>query len=134
VAVDARVGSLVGACARITGKVVPAQASIVVLDTDLVARLLAAGVPLGTLLVPCPASLSGAADPGSGAGSAASGGVEHLATTSSADTSALGELSGRLAFTGSDVLTLAAAGALLLAFGCAVIRRAQVLRGVSARG
>jgi hypothetical protein len=127
---------LVGACARITSKVVPAQASIVVLDTDLVARLLAAGVPLDTLLVPCPASLPGATDPGSGSGadSAASGGVEHLATTSSADTLASGGLPGRLAFTGSDVLTLAAAGALLLAFGCAVIRRAQVLRRVSARG
>ena len=136
VAVDARVGSLVGACARISGTVVPAHASIVVLDTDLVARLLAAGVPLDKLLVPCPASLSGAPDPGSGAGagSAASGGVEHLATTSSADTSASGGLPGRLAFTGTDVLTLAAAGALLLAFGCAVIRRAQVLRGVWARG
>ncbi|WP_374970401.1 hypothetical protein [Terrabacter sp. BE26] len=61
--VDASVPGLVGACVRVTTKA-PLHASLLVLDKELVATLTRSGVPLGQVVVPCPAGAAHVVKPG----------------------------------------------------------------------
>lgn len=65
---------LVGACVRATAQP-PLQASVLVLDTELIATLTAAGVPLKQVVVPCPAGVGGSAGGGPGSGHGGTGGT-----------------------------------------------------------
>ena len=64
-------GGLVGACVQATAKA-PLNASVLVLDTELVGTLAKAGVPLQQVIVPCPKGLPGG-PPGSGGTGATAG-------------------------------------------------------------
>lgn len=55
---EASVPGLVGACVRATAQP-PVNASVLLLDKELIGTLTAAGVPLQSLVVPCPAGVSG---------------------------------------------------------------------------
>jgi uncharacterized protein (TIGR03382 family) len=57
-------GGLVGACVQATAKA-PLNASVLVLDTELVGTIAKAGVPLQQVIVPCPKGLTGG-QPGAG--------------------------------------------------------------------
>ncbi|HEV7171598.1 MYXO-CTERM sorting domain-containing protein [Pedococcus sp.] len=57
-------GGLVGACVQATAKA-PLNASVLVLDTELVGTLTQAGVPLQQVVVPCPKGITGG-QPGTG--------------------------------------------------------------------
>jgi hypothetical protein len=131
-AAEADVPGLVGACVRVTRQGAPVQSTLVVLDRDLIDELIAAGVPLEPLIVPCPrpAASPPAGVTGSGAQPAR---TPTSGEGSSASKSLASFLPGRLAFTGSGVLLLGGAGALLLALGVAATRRATALRTVAAR-
>lgn len=60
---------LVGACVRATAQP-PMEASVLVLDSELIGRLTAAGVPLNQVVVPCPAGVASGqpGTPGHGGG------------------------------------------------------------------
>jgi hypothetical protein len=137
-AVDVRVGAAVGACARITSGGVPFQTTIVVLDVDLVASLLASGVPLDDLLVPCPRGTAGAVAAASGGGSIAAaasvGAARPGATGGSAGDAAGSSLADRLAFTGGGLMPLGVAGVLLLAIGAACSSHSRALRRAAPGG
>jgi uncharacterized protein (TIGR03382 family) len=62
-------GGLVGACVKATSTA-PLNASVLVLDTELVGALAKAGVPLQQVIVPCPNGGTGATAGSSGAGGA----------------------------------------------------------------
>jgi len=120
-AVDAAVAEFLGVCARVPQDVVPVQATIVVLDRDVIAELVDAGVPLQPLVVPCPkaAAASPAAPQSPAAPNGGSGPGLAADPRSGLPTS--------LAFTGTDVApTLLLAGG-LLALGLACLRKAHLL-------
>lgn len=120
-AVDAAVAEFLGVCARVPQDVVPLRATIVVLDRDVIAELVDAGVPVQPLVVPCPtASAASAAVPQSPA--APDGGSRP---GSAADPRS--GLPSSLAFTGTDLApTLVLAGG-LIALGVAFLRKAHLL-------
>ncbi|NYG06135.1 uncharacterized protein (TIGR03382 family) [Phycicoccus badiiscoriae] len=66
---SASVLGLVGACVRATAQP-PMEASVLVLDTELIGRLTAAGVPLNQVVVSCPAGVASGqpGTPGHGGG------------------------------------------------------------------
>jgi hypothetical protein len=121
-AVDAAVAEFLGVCARVPQSVLPVQADIVVLDRNVIAELVGAGVPLQPLVVPCPkAAASGPAAPQS-PGSSSSDSPRPAA---SADPGSA--LPTALAFTGAEIApTLLLAGG-LLALGIAFLRKARQL-------
>lgn len=121
-AVDAAVADFLGVCARVPRTVVPVQADIVVLDRNVIAELVDAGVPLEPLVVPCPTAA--AAIPGTPSDPAASAGAGPRPDGSSDPASAVPTV---LAFTGTEIApTLLLAGG-LLALGTAFLRRAHQL-------
>lgn len=119
---DVTVRGLLGACVRLTSAGVPARATIVVLDQNLLDQLRAVGLPVDRLVVPCPAG----AAVGTAGGS--TGGTTSAAATADPSGNAAGaETSGLLAFTGGDLApTLLLAGG-LIALGIAFLRKAQGL-------
>jgi hypothetical protein len=121
-AVDAAVAEFLGVCARVPKDVVPVQADIVVLDRNVIAELVDAGVPLQPLVVPCPAAAAGSPgapqDP-----SAPSGG----GTRPRVPADAASPLPTALAFTGIEIAPTLLLAAGLIALGIAFLRRAHLL-------
>ena len=76
-------GGLVGLCVSID-KAPPLKATILALNTDLLAQLTSAGVPLQQVVVPCP---KGAPGTGTGGGTNPGGGTHTGGTTGSGGTS-----------------------------------------------
>ena len=105
VAVDAEVEGLLGLCVRIPSDASHPRADVVVLDRDVLAVLAMAGVPVRDVITPCPA--------GVGATPAATGAA---ATAQAASAGGGDPTTGRLAFTGAEVVpnALLAAGLLWL--------------------
>ena len=122
-AVDAAVAEFLGVCARVPQSVVPVRADIVVLDRNVIAELVDAGVPVQPLVVPCPQA--GAASPSAPQAPAASPGGGSSRPDGSADPASA--LPTALAFTGTDTgPTLLLAGG-LIALGLAFLRKARLL-------
>ena len=120
-AVDAAVAEFLGVCARVPQGVVPVRADIVVLDRNVIAELVDAGVPLQPLVVPCPRTAEAPATP------------PRSAVPSATDANPQGPADPRsglptsLAFTGIEIApTLLLAGG-LIALGIAFLRRAHQL-------
>ena len=121
-AVDAAVADFLGVCARVPRSVVPVHADIVVLDRNVIAELVDAGVPLEPLVVPCPKAA--AAIPATPSGPAAPAGAGPRPGGSADPASAVPTA---LAFTGTETgPTLLLAGG-LLALGTAFLRKAHQL-------
>lgn len=119
VSVDAAIEGLLGACVRVTRRLVPVQTTLVVLDRNLVEELTGAGVPLESLVVPCP----GADDPPAVSGVALDSDPARADSTGTEqDASAL---PAHLAFTGSEPVPAALVGAGLLWLGVLLTRRAR---------
>ncbi|NYG08468.1 hypothetical protein BJ986_002955 [Phycicoccus badiiscoriae] len=129
VGADVSIRNLLGACVRLTRSGVPARATVVVLDRNLIDQLRAVGLPIDKLLVSC-ATGAPVGTPGTSGSSAGTG----SGATSGADTSANGSgdpqtsgAGGPLAFTGAELAaTLLLAGG-LVALGMAFLRRARTL-------
>ena len=119
VAADASVRDLLGACVRLTRSGVPARATVVVLDRNLIEQLSAVGLPLDRLLVPCPVGAASGSPAGSG------GGTTIAAATTGAPAAA--GTSGLLAFTGADIAPTVLLAGGLLALGMAFLRKAHAL-------
>jgi hypothetical protein len=123
-AVDAAVAEYLGVCARVPRDGVPVRATVVVLDRDVIAELVDAGVPLRPLVVPCPKS---SATPGS----AQAPGGSDPATRPGAAASPRSGLPGSLAFTGTDLAPTLLLAAGMIALGIAFLRKAHLLAVVS---
>lgn len=121
VGADVTVRGLLGACVRLTRAGVPARATVVVLDRNLLDELRAVGLPVERLLVPCPAGAVGTSR-------GSSGGTTSAAATTADPTGAAGVgAPGLLAFTGAELApTLLLAGG-LIALGIAFLRKAHGL-------
>ena len=123
-AVDAAVAEFLGVCARVPQSVVPVRADIVVLDRNVIAELVDAGVPLQPLVVPCPESAAAPATPPH----ATVPGAPSAAPQDPADPRS--GLPTSLASTGIEIApTLLLAGG-LIALGTAFLRRAHLLAAV----
>jgi hypothetical protein len=132
-ALDAHVPSLLGACVRLTRAGVPAQATVQVLDRNLLDQLAAVGLPIDRLVVPCPRA--GAEQAGAGSTVVTPPAPASAAPASAGPASAAptGPLrTGRLAFTGAEPLSLAVLGVFLLAGG--VVSSRASFSVVEARG
>ena len=119
VSADASVGDLLGACVRLSRSGLPARTTIVVLDQDLIDQLTAVGLPLDSLVVPCPTGGTNGAPVGS------SGGTSSAAATTGGPAQA-GTL-GPLAFTGANPAAAVLLAGGLLALGGAFLRKAHAL-------
>lgn len=120
-AVDAAVAEYLGVCARVPQDVVPVRATIVVLDRDVIAELVDAGVPLQPLVVPCPTPVGDATQPQPSALPAPTGSGPGVPADPRSG------LPASLAFTGTDLApTLLLAGG-LIALGIAFLRKAHEL-------
>jgi hypothetical protein len=123
-AVDAAVAEFLGVCARVPQSVLPVRADIVVLDRNVIAELVDAGVPLQPLVVPCPES---APAPGTPPHSTVPGAPRAAPQDPAGPRSGLPT---SLAFTGIEIApTLLLAGG-LIALGTAFLRRAHLLAAV----
>lgn len=121
-AVDAAVAEFLGVCARVPKSVVPVRADVIVLDRNVIAELVDAGVPLRPLVVPCPAAaaVSPGTPPRSAVPSAPGASPQDPGDPRSG-------LPTSLAFTGIEIApTLLLAGG-LIALGIAFLRRAHLL-------
>ena len=114
VGVNSNLGSLVGACVRVTTSVVPLQVTLLVLNQDVISKLTAAGLPLRQLIVPCPTGTPtpGTGGPGGG-GSGTGGPASGIPTT------------GSLAFTGAEIGLLLALAAAVIGAGTIMVRKAR---------
>ena len=120
-AVDAAVAEFLGVCARVPQGVVPVRATIVVLDHDVIAELVEAGVPLQPLVVPCPKAVGDPAPSQQSAVPRATG------PGSGGPADPRSGLPTSLAFTGTEIApTLVVAGG-LIALGLAFLRKAHLL-------
>jgi hypothetical protein len=121
---DVTVRDLLGACVRLTSSGVPARATVVVLDQNLLDQLKAVGLPVERLVVPCPAGAPVGAGGANGANGGANSGTTSAAATGDPE---LAGNDGLLAFTGADLApSLLLAGG-LIALGIAFLRKARVL-------
>jgi hypothetical protein len=122
-AVDAAVAEFLGVCARVPQDVVPVRATIVVLDRDVIAELVDAGVPLQPLVVPCPEGAATPAPPASPQAPDASGPRARPAAAADPRSG----LPGSLAFTGTAVAPTVWLAGGMIALGIAFLRKAHLL-------
>lgn len=133
-AVDARVEGLLGACVRVPREGAPVQATLVVLDHDLITTLTEAGLPLQDLedlVVPCPQA---AAVPEDAVTPQAPSTPAPRGETTDRPASAVPSLPDRLAYTGADTVPLASLAVALLSVGALLGRGARRLRPCASRG
>jgi hypothetical protein len=133
-AVEAGVEGLLGACVRVPREGAPVQATLVVLDHDLIATLTDAGLPLEELedlVVPCPQA---AAVPEEAVTPPASSTPARQGATTDRPASAVPSLPDRLAYTGADTVPLASLAMALLSLGALLGRGARRLRPCASRG
>jgi len=119
--VDTNLGSLLGACVRVTTSVVPVQATILLLDQNLISQLTDAGLPLEQLVVPCPGGTT-TTPPGDGGDGGDNGGDNGGGTGGSGGSF---PASGSLPFTGAEIGLLLALAAALMAAGTLMVRKAR---------
>ncbi|MEO7070142.1 MAG: hypothetical protein ABI131_06585 [Nostocoides sp.] len=77
---DGTIGGLVGLCVR-ANQAPPLKATILALDTDVLAQLTKAGLPLQQVVVPCPKGTPGTTPVGTGGGTHTGGGSGNLGSS-----------------------------------------------------
>ncbi len=129
VGVNTNLGSLVGACVRVTTSVVPLQVTLLVLNQDVISKLTAAGLPLRQLIVPCP---TGTPTPGTGGpgGGGPGGGGGGIGGPGGGGPGGGGPASGfptmgSLPFTGAEIGLLMALAAAVIGAGTMMVRKTR---------
>jgi hypothetical protein len=126
VAADADVDGLLGLCVRVPSDGTHPKADLVVLDRDVLAALAMAGVPVREAIEPCPAGMGSPHGAAPGATGASSSTQPARAAGPAGD-----PFTGRLAFTGAEVVPTAVLAVGLLWLGVLMTLASRRLASVA---